>query len=71
MQEKVVKVDRHSDRIMGIKLVLEGELVNIISAYAPQQGLKKEVKEEFIIELEKEVMKMPDSEKIVIGSDLN
>ena len=38
--KKVVEVRRIGDRIISIKFVLGEETINIISAYAPQIGLK-------------------------------
>ena len=44
LKEKVVDVKRIGDRIIAIKLVLEKEIINIISAYAPQIGLDETTK---------------------------
>ncbi|GJZ56632.1 hypothetical protein Tco_0611825 [Tanacetum coccineum] len=38
LKDKVVHVNRCSDRIISLTLVIEGETVNVISAYAPQVG---------------------------------
>nr|GEU69736.1 retrovirus-related Pol polyprotein LINE-1 [Tanacetum cinerariifolium] len=38
LKDKVVHVNRCNDRIMSLTLVIEGETVNVISAYAPQVG---------------------------------
>ncbi|GJV64586.1 retrovirus-related pol polyprotein LINE-1 [Tanacetum coccineum] len=39
LKDNVVRVTRRSNRIMAISVVIEGETVNVISAYAPQVGL--------------------------------
>nr|GEU64053.1 hypothetical protein [Tanacetum cinerariifolium] len=39
-KDNVVRVTRRSDRIMAISVVIEGETVNVISAYAPHVGLR-------------------------------
>nr|GEU64173.1 hypothetical protein [Tanacetum cinerariifolium] len=39
LKDKVVHVDRCSNRIISLTLVIEGETVNVISTYAPQVGL--------------------------------
>ncbi|XP_070003078.1 uncharacterized protein [Nicotiana sylvestris] len=44
LRELVVEVRRVNDRLMSIKLVVDGFTVNVISAYAPQVGLDQEVK---------------------------
>ena len=38
LKEKIVRVKKLGDRIIEIKLVLEEDIINIISAYAPQAG---------------------------------
>jgi len=67
---KVIEVKRIDDRIMRVKLVVHGEILNIISAYAPQAGVDQEVKEDFMEKLEELINETP-TERIVIGADLN
>ncbi|KAI5624278.1 hypothetical protein C0J50_16171 [Silurus asotus] len=43
----VVEVKRVSDRVMNVKLEVEGLMTNIISAYAPQVGCEMKEKEKF------------------------
>ena len=40
---KVVEMSRPSDRLIKLKLVIAGEIFNIVSAYSPQSGDKVEV----------------------------
>ncbi|GKB80367.1 retrovirus-related pol polyprotein LINE-1, partial [Tanacetum coccineum] len=47
LKDKVVHVNRCSDMIISLTLVIEGETVNVISAYAPQVGLSEEEKKAF------------------------
>ena len=47
MKEKIVRVKRLGDRIIAIKLVLEKDIIHIISAYAPQAGLDESVRHQF------------------------
>ena len=47
LKDYVVQVRRSSDRIMAITLVIEGETVNVISAYAPQVGRSEVEKKSF------------------------
>ena len=44
---RVVNVVRVSERIMYVKLVIGKQIVNIVSAYAPQVGLSVEEKDDF------------------------
>jgi len=43
----VVEVSRKSDRIIAIKVVVGSMILNVVSVYAPQIGLSKEVKKRF------------------------
>ena len=45
--DKVVKVERHDERVIRVKLELETLAMHIISAYAPQSGCSDLEKEEF------------------------
>nr|GEY33191.1 craniofacial development protein 2-like [Tanacetum cinerariifolium] len=36
LRDKVVQVKKSSDRVMAISMVIEGETINVISAYAPR-----------------------------------
>ncbi|GJV66350.1 ataxia telangiectasia mutated family protein [Tanacetum coccineum] len=47
LKDKVVQVIRISDRIMLVRLVIEEETINVISAYAPQVGLGEAEKKSF------------------------
>ncbi|KAL6496112.1 hypothetical protein OROHE_027508 [Orobanche hederae] len=71
MIDDVVEVSRKSDRIMSIRLVIGDEFLTIISAYAPQVGLDASIKQEFWEDLEEVVERIPMSEKLIIGGDLN
>ena len=69
--DKVVSVTRVNERIIGVKLIIAGNLVNILSVYAPQVGRKEEEKDKFWNELFDTVRCMPDSEKVIMAGDLN
>ena len=68
---EVVEVSRKSDRIMSIKMVVGDEVLNVVSAYAPQVGSDASSKQEFWDDLEEVVEHVPIGEKLVIGGDLN
>ncbi|KAJ8348945.1 hypothetical protein SKAU_G00275370 [Synaphobranchus kaupii] len=67
----VLEVRRVSDRVIALKLVREGVMVNVISAYAPQVGCEMEEKEEFWSVLDEVVESVPARERVVIGADFN
>jgi hypothetical protein len=56
---------------MSIKMVVGDEVLNVISAYAPQVGSAASSKQEFWKDLEEVVEHVPIGEKLVIGRDLN
>ena len=68
---RVLEVRRVSDRVLSVKLEVEGMIINLISAYGPQAGCAVEEKEEFWSELDEVVESVPRGERIMIGSDLN
>ncbi|GKC07436.1 craniofacial development protein 2, partial [Tanacetum coccineum] len=71
LKDKVVHVNRCSDRIISLTLVIEGETVNVISAYAPQVGLSEEEKKAFWDSLDEVVRESPTDQRLILGGDLN
>ena len=64
--DRVVEVWRCSDRMIGLKLELDGVIINIISAYAPQ-GCTVEEKEVFWSDLEETVEMISREERVIEG----
>ena len=71
LKKSVLEVRRPSDRIIWMKVEMEQQVVNIMSAYAPQAGCTGEEKEKFWEEIEEELRRIPTSEKLWIGGDFN
>ncbi|KAK3517722.1 hypothetical protein QTP70_016495, partial [Hemibagrus guttatus] len=67
----VLKVKRVSDRVMSLKLEIEGVMLNVVSGYAPQVGCELEEKERFWSELDEVMESIPTGERVVIGADFN
>ncbi|KAK3531455.1 hypothetical protein QTP70_020536 [Hemibagrus guttatus] len=67
----VLEVKRVSDRVMSLKLEIEGVMLNVVSGYAPQVGCELEEKERFWSELDKVMESIPTGERVVIGVDFN
>ena len=67
----VVEVNRKSDRIMVIKVVVGSVILNVVCVYAPQLGLSDEVKKRFWEDLDMIVHDVPQSEKLFIGGVFN
>ncbi|KAK3510973.1 hypothetical protein QTP70_027784 [Hemibagrus guttatus] len=62
---------RVSDRVMSLKLQIEGVMLNVVSGYAPQVGCELEEKERFWSELDEVMESIPTGERVVIGADFN
>ena len=69
--DRVVELGRVTDRIICLKMKLDGVMFNVISAYAPQVGCIHKEKEAFWLDLDETVVKIPKKERIVVGADLN
>ncbi|KAI5090479.1 hypothetical protein C0J45_19340 [Silurus meridionalis] len=69
--KRVVEVKRVSDRVMIVNLEVEGMMINVISAYAPQVCCEMEEKERFWSESDEVVDGVHRNERVVIGSDFN
>ncbi|KAK3525233.1 hypothetical protein QTP86_024950, partial [Hemibagrus guttatus] len=67
----VLEVKRVSDRVMSLKLEIEGVMLNVVRGYAPQVGCELEKKERFWSELDEVMESIPTGERVVIGADFN
>ncbi|KAK3539573.1 hypothetical protein QTP70_010272 [Hemibagrus guttatus] len=67
----VLEEKRVSDRVMSLKLEIEGVMLNVVSGYAPQVGCELEKKERFWSELDEVMESIPTGERVVIGADFN
>ncbi|KAK3509028.1 hypothetical protein QTP70_018534, partial [Hemibagrus guttatus] len=67
----VLEVKRVSDRVMSLKLEIEGVMLNVVSGYAPQVGCELEEKERFWSELDEVIESISMGERVVIGADFN
>ncbi|XP_049886453.1 craniofacial development protein 2-like [Pectinophora gossypiella] len=72
LKQRIINVDRKSDRLIAIKLAMDDQLpFNIISAYAPQTGCSEQEKLDFWEDFDDVMQSIPISEYIHIGGDLN
>ena len=69
--DSVVNVVRVNEQIMYVKLVIGKQIVNIVSAYAPQVGLSAEEKDDFWDSFIIVLSGIPNQESIFLGSDMN
>ena len=68
---RVLEVKRVSDRMMYMQLDIEGVLMTVVSAYAPQVGCLRKEKDTFWTDLDEVVESIPKEERVVIGADFN
>ena len=59
------------DRLISLKLEIEGVMLIFISGYAPQVGCEFEEKEKFWNELDEVMQNIPRDERVLIGADFN
>ena len=71
MRDRVLAVERTCDRVMRMKLEIEGEVWHNISCYAPQVGCTQEEKDELWEHMDAEMQAVPTSERLVVAGDLN
>ncbi|KAE8674435.1 Detected protein of unknown function [Hibiscus syriacus] len=71
LKENVVEVCRYRDRIMMIKVIIEAEVMNVLSVYAPHVGLGKEDKCCFWDLLDDVLRSIPEDQRVFIGGDFN
>ncbi|MCJ8745631.1 hypothetical protein PDJAM_G00132390 [Pangasius djambal] len=67
----VLEVKRVSDRVMSLKLEIEGVMLNVVCGYAPQVGCELEEKERFWSELDEVIENIHTGERVVIGADFD
>ena len=71
LAESVLEVKTVSDRLMAMKLEVNGSILNIISSYAPQVNNSMEEKNDFWEDLDGLIESISTEERIVLGADLN
>ena len=69
--EIVLEVKRVSDRLMVMKLEVNGSILNIVSAYASQVNNSMEEKNDFWEDLDGLIESISTEERIVLGADLS
>ena len=69
--EKVFEVQRVSDRIILVKLIVGKCVVTFLSVYAPQSGLSDEIKDQFFDQLRAVTARIPGSKFLIPCGDWN
>ena len=71
LKDRVLAVERPSDRVMRMKLEIEGEVWNIISCYAPQTGCTEYEMDQLWETIDSEMQAVKRSERLEVAGDLN
>ena len=69
--DSVVSVERHSERILVLKMDLGDFLLNVFTVYAPHSGKPDEEKECFWNEVFHLVSCIPQNEMVVFAGNMN
>ncbi|XP_046994112.1 craniofacial development protein 2-like [Schistocerca americana] len=56
---------------MYVKMMFGGEMVTVLTAYAPQAGCLEDEKEKFWRDLDGVMVGIPENERLIVGGDLN
>ena len=71
LAESVLEVKRVLDRLIAMKLEVNGSILNIVSAYTPQVNYSMEEKNDFWEDLDGLIESISTEERIVLDADLN
>ena len=69
--DKVFEVQRITDRILMLKIIIGKQIFTFVALYAPQAGRPVAEKDSFYNQLQSAVMGIPDSEEIIFLGDWN
>jgi len=64
-------VERHSKRVLILKMFLDNGLLNVLTVYAPHSGKPEEEKESFWNELFHLVSCIPQNEMVTLAGDMS
>ena len=70
LADRIIRVERISDRIIAVDLVIGEQIVKVVSCYAPQAGRSQIEKEEFWRQVEG-VMNTDINQEVIVGGDMN
>ena len=71
LADRIIKVERISDRVIAVDLVIGEQIVKVVSCYAPQTGRSQIEKEEFWRQVEGVIMNTDINQEVIVGGDMN
>ena len=69
--DKVFKIERVSDSLLVLKLIIGRQIFTFISLYVPQKGTAVSIRDAFYDDLESTLMAIPPSERLFLLGDWN
>ena len=69
--DKVFKIERVSDSLLVLKLIIGGQIFTFIALYVPQVGRAVSIRDAFYDDLESTLMAIPPSERLFLLGDWN
>ena len=70
-RDNVLNINRITDRIMALQLVIAKGKMNVLSVYTPQTGCTVEETETFWRKLDEVLQSIPANEKVILAGDMN
>ena len=71
LADRIIRVERISDRVIAVNLVIGEQIVKVVSCYAPQTGRSQIEKEEFWKQVEGVIMNTDINQEVIVGGDMN
>ena len=71
LADRIIRVERISDRVIAVDLVIGEQIVKVVSCYAPQAGRSQIEKEEFWRQVEGVIMNTDINQEVIVGGDMN
>ena len=71
LADRIIRVERISDRVIAVDLVIGEQIVKVVSCYAPQAGRSQIEKEEFWRQVEGVIMNTNINQEVIVCGDMN
>ena len=65
--DRIIRVERVSDRVIVVDLVIGEQIVKVVSCYAPQTGRSQIEKEEFWRQVDGVIMNTDINQEVIVG----
>ena len=69
--DRIIRVERVSDRVIAVDLVIGEQIVKVVSCYIPQTGRSQIEKEGFWRQVERVIVNTDINQEVIVGGDMN